>query len=468
MIDRGEILEVAGDIGLRPDVVEKDYILGWLLAGISAHPSLGATWVFKGGTCLKKCYFETYRFSEDLDFTVENEGQLDESLLRTALGEVATWLYDKAGIEIPVDQLRFDVYRNARGGLSCEGRVYYRGPLQARGSMPRVKFDLTADERVVRTPDSRPVVHPYTDLPENGIAVRCYAFEEVFGEKIRALGERARPRDLYDVINLFRNETFRSSPSAILSVLREKCAFKGIPVPNLAALARFKDELVGDWQAMLGHQLPTLPPFEAFWSALPEFFAWLEQGVALVVPAGIPGGVGEEVIHAPLRGLGFEGGRAGALEIVRFAGSNRLCVDLTYDGTVRRIEPYSLRRTQEGNIVLHAIRVDAGEHRSYRVDRIQSAKATDQTFIPKYAIELTPSGSLPILPTVGGVRSVRPVIRRTSSWPKLRSGPVYIYECGMCGKKFERTKQDTRLKPHKTKDGWPCSGRTGWLVDTRY
>lgn len=468
MIDRGEILEVAGDIGLRPDVVEKDYVLGWLLAGISAHPSLGNTWVFKGGTCLKKCYFETYRFSEDLDFTVENEAQLDEGLLRTALVEVATWLYDEAGIEIPAEQLRFDVYRNARGGLSCEGRVYYRGPLQVRGSLPRVKFDLTADERVVRPPDNRSVVHPYTDLPEGGITVRCYAFEEVFGEKIRALAERARPRDLYDVINLFRNETFRSSPSAILSVLREKCAFKGIPVPNLAALAKFKDELVGDWQAMLGHQLPVLPPFEAFWSALPEFFAWLEQGAPLAVPAGIPGGIGEEVIRAPLGGLAVGGGRAGILEIIRFAGSNRLCVDLTYDGTVRRIEPYSLRRTQDGNIVLHAIRVDAGQHRSYRVDRIQGANATDQVFIPKYAIELTPSGPLPISPAAGGLGSARPSIRRTSARRQHRSGPIYVYECGMCGKKFQRTKQDSRLRPHKTKDGWPCSGRTGWLVDTRY
>jgi hypothetical protein len=31
---------------------------------------LSNQWVFKGGTCLKKCYIETYRFSEDLDFTV--------------------------------------------------------------------------------------------------------------------------------------------------------------------------------------------------------------------------------------------------------------------------------------------------------------------------------------------------------------------------------------------------------------
>jgi predicted nucleotidyltransferase component of viral defense system len=59
VIDRRELLAHAGNLGLRPDVVEKDYILGWLLAGISNHPALANTWVFKGGTCLKKCYFET-------------------------------------------------------------------------------------------------------------------------------------------------------------------------------------------------------------------------------------------------------------------------------------------------------------------------------------------------------------------------------------------------------------------------
>jgi Nucleotidyl transferase AbiEii toxin, Type IV TA system len=54
-------------------VVEKDYVLGWILAGIYGHEELAESWVFKGGTCLKKCYFETYRFSEDLDFTLREE-----------------------------------------------------------------------------------------------------------------------------------------------------------------------------------------------------------------------------------------------------------------------------------------------------------------------------------------------------------------------------------------------------------
>jgi predicted nucleotidyltransferase component of viral defense system len=68
----------AGETGLRPNVVEKDYVLGWLLAAINANEALTSSWVFKGGTCLKKCYFETYRFSEDLDFTLTDEAHLDE------------------------------------------------------------------------------------------------------------------------------------------------------------------------------------------------------------------------------------------------------------------------------------------------------------------------------------------------------------------------------------------------------
>ncbi len=47
-------MELAREFGLAAQVIEKDYTLGWLLAGIAAHPEIGQSWVFKGGTCLKK------------------------------------------------------------------------------------------------------------------------------------------------------------------------------------------------------------------------------------------------------------------------------------------------------------------------------------------------------------------------------------------------------------------------------
>jgi predicted nucleotidyltransferase component of viral defense system len=107
MIDRREILESASSLGLLPSVVEKDYFLGWVLAGISAHQEFSESWIFKGGTCLKKCYFETYRFSEDLDFTLRDESHLDEASLRPALQEVVRWITEQSGLTMPVEQLGF-------------------------------------------------------------------------------------------------------------------------------------------------------------------------------------------------------------------------------------------------------------------------------------------------------------------------------------------------------------------------
>jgi predicted nucleotidyltransferase component of viral defense system len=69
MILKQEIISLATMLKLLPTTVEKDYVISWVLYGISMHSKL-TKWFFKGGTCLKKCYFDTYRFSEDLDFTV--------------------------------------------------------------------------------------------------------------------------------------------------------------------------------------------------------------------------------------------------------------------------------------------------------------------------------------------------------------------------------------------------------------
>ena len=50
MISKNEILTRATETNLSPHVVEKDYVLGWLLAGINQHAALRTSWVFKGGT----------------------------------------------------------------------------------------------------------------------------------------------------------------------------------------------------------------------------------------------------------------------------------------------------------------------------------------------------------------------------------------------------------------------------------
>ena len=293
MIDKREIIDAATILALNPHVVEKDYVLGWLLWGIHNHEVIGKNWIFKGGTCLKKCFFETYRFSEDLDFTLLDPSQIDGHFLQNVFGEIGAGIYEQTGIEFPTGFQQFDIYTNPRGHNSCQARIGYRGPVSPRGqNMPRIKLDLTADERVVLPPVQSQVFHPYSDAPDGGIVIQSYAYEEAFGEKVRALAERTRPRDLYDVINLFRNAEARPAAVVLLDVLRQKCEFKGIELPVLAELEPYRSLVEGGWNHMLAHQLPALPPFTAFWEALSAFFVWLDTGIAPQIPASYGGAAG--------------------------------------------------------------------------------------------------------------------------------------------------------------------------------
>lgn len=184
MIPRPALQARVREWGLTKEVVEKDYVLGWLLAGVGAHETLGTTWVFKGGTCLKKCYIETYRFSEDLDFTVLEGGPLAPDDLMPVLLEMLDSVEQASGLQLtgraPVVRLRPD-------GRSAEGRVYYRGPRGAPGEA-RVKLDLTYDELVAEPTVARVITHAYDDELSAPATVLCYEFAEVFAEKLRALG----------------------------------------------------------------------------------------------------------------------------------------------------------------------------------------------------------------------------------------------------------------------------------------
>ena len=60
--------------------------------------------------------------------------------------------------------------------------------------------------------------------------------------------------------------------------------------------------------------------------------------------------------------------------------------------STRDIEAYSLRRSKAGDVLLMAVRADDGQARSYLVKKIIGVKPTQKSFIPRYPIELTPSG----------------------------------------------------------------------------
>ena len=102
--------------------VERDYVLAHIIAALGALEEEHGL-VFKGGTALKLCYFEDYRYSADLDFSVV-EGGIEE-----AYATIATALTQVVGA---VDALNLTDHEPKR--------IAYRGPL---GRQRHLKLDET-------------------------------------------------------------------------------------------------------------------------------------------------------------------------------------------------------------------------------------------------------------------------------------------------------------------------------------
>ena len=391
MISHQEIKNLVIEWGLRENIIEKDYVIGWLLWGLGSDPDLKNMWAFKGGTSLKKCFIETWRFSEDLDFTVLPNGPISPDTIEPIIKKVLEKVHDESGIDFSIRPLKF---KHSDKYLYTEGSIYYRGPRNAP-TPARIKLDISGTEKISRPTVLRAISHPYSDSLPASAQVRCYSFEEIFAEKIRAMGERGRPRDLYDIVLLFRRRDLQSAPNVIKAVLEDKCRSKDVPCPTLNSIqkAESKAELISEWENMLGHQLQVLPPFAEFWNELPNIFDWLEGVFEPKSLASIDVDQNEDLTWSPPPTI-WQWGLGIPLESIRFAAINHLCVELGYQQSVRVIEPYSLRRTKDGNLLLHALKAETGESRSYRVDRIESIKVTNRPFTPKYKIVFSSGGTI--------------------------------------------------------------------------
>lgn len=478
MITSHEIKNLVTEWGLRDDVIEKDYIIGWVLWGIGSDPDLSAHWAFKGGTSLKKCYIETWRFSEDLDFTVFPGGPDKPEAIEPIIKRILERVHDESGIDFSV---KTPVFKHADKYLYTEGRIYYRGPRNAP-SAASIKLDISGSEKIAHPTVLREISHPYSDTLPKPARVRCYAFEEVFAEKLRAMGERGRPRDLYDIVLLFRLQDFQTEPQLIKNVLTSKCASKGVSIPTLELIQndRIKGELISEWSNMLGHQLQALPPFEDFWSELPNIFNWLNETCKPLVLNEIPIRAEQMTVWTPPPTI-WQWGIGVPLESVRFAAVNHLCVELGYrkengERTNPIIEPYSLRETQDGNLIVYGVKTQTGEVRAYRVDRVESIKVTTKVFKPRYRIEFTPTGGIHAVPTerksnFGSFAGYGLTSRshRTSSRPRMTNpfGMKYIFQCGMCMKKFTKSTNNPTLRVHKNSFGISCSGRHGYYIGNK-
>lgn len=259
MILQKEILDKAKQWGVPPDTADKDYVLGHFLSGFFNHFTNGI--VFKGGTCLRKCYFPGYRFSEDLDFTAQNH---HFELKKSDLNEICKQLTGHCGILLQAEEPGILQHNNQKKGYQVY--IKYWGANHSRNQQPpaaerwltRIKLEISTEEICLLTPEQKSIHHPYSDQLINGNAIPCYPIREIVSEKLRSLVQRSytAPRDFYDLYHL-TNDYSKDEWKVVKSLFLDKMKHKNIPFTGAENLvsADSAEQVKKAWNRSISHQM---------------------------------------------------------------------------------------------------------------------------------------------------------------------------------------------------------------------
>lgn len=164
-----------------PNQIEQDLALSRLIVEIATHPALSNELVFRGGTCLHKLHLPSpLRYSDDLDYVRASHS--------------------------PIGPI-FDAIRDVAAGLGMQARteigrfpkILLRAPFESGMGRMRITVEMN-------TYETSPA-HPYLRLPftvespwwTGSTEVLTFEPAELIATKLRALYQRSKGRDLFDL-----------------------------------------------------------------------------------------------------------------------------------------------------------------------------------------------------------------------------------------------------------------------------
>jgi predicted nucleotidyltransferase component of viral defense system len=252
-------------------ILEKDYTIGYIIAGLMERENLRHTLVMKGGTALKKLYFGDYRFSEDLDFSgidapthhnLENE-------INIACESMRVMLQESGDFRISLERITHKS-PHPTGQESFKVRIQFPWHKQLSQS---VKIEVAHDEPVILEPMVQPLIHHYDD--SLNIEVRCYQLEEIVAEKLRAALQKEkqrlergwappRGRDIYDIWRVLKEYQPKLNLDCLPDLLKRKCVVRNVKYDSLDDFfpEDRMEEIRQSWTQDVGRFVSSLPNFD--------------------------------------------------------------------------------------------------------------------------------------------------------------------------------------------------------------
>lgn len=242
----------------RRDLIEKDLILHQMLLDLSRDDFFAANFLFKGGTCLIKCYFGYLRFSEDIDFTWKNQNAFDRlsgkkirkqlSKVVDKTGSVFECIAKKRGLDFKCVKSNEDYVELGGSDKTCTFKLWYDSETLKRRTFVKVQINFVEQMCFLPTKgrlsglltgkheELGPLFPEYSEYAQK-IAFGVYDIREILCEKVRALltREGTKARDFVDVYMIWKR--FGTRPED-----QEKCILAKIRF-SLKLYAKYREHL---------------------------------------------------------------------------------------------------------------------------------------------------------------------------------------------------------------------------------
>lgn len=180
MISKEQVKELSQQLKIDDFSVIREYLQVVFLSALYEQKE-GSKIYFKGGTALR-LLFNSFRFSEDLDFTCLLSLTETKRLLSKSI--------KKMNLVIPEIVLKqFKTTSRSITGFLSYKTAEIKFPLNIHLEFSLQEKPITEKETVLETP------FPVSPYP----IVKHLSLEEILAEKVRALMHRAKGRDLFDI-----------------------------------------------------------------------------------------------------------------------------------------------------------------------------------------------------------------------------------------------------------------------------
>jgi predicted nucleotidyltransferase component of viral defense system len=199
--------------------VEQDLIISRALIEIFSRPELAESLAFRGGTALFKFHLSQARYSEDIDLVQVRPGPIG-SLMDEVQQALNPWLGKPR--------------RN-----QSEGRIALIYRMQSEGGVPlRLKVEINSREHFSVFDLQKVEFRVNSRWFSGSASILTYHIDELLGTKMRALYQRKKGRDLFDLWKAF--DTTNARPTRVVRCFLKYMEHEGRRVSR----AEFEENLL--------------------------------------------------------------------------------------------------------------------------------------------------------------------------------------------------------------------------------